>query len=280
MKFSLIILLFLTFNFSSHAATVKDLDPKVWVFCGLMGAETYQLNAAAVVNSLEQSLTKRFQVKQEDLTILSAYCKGKKSCCRTNFTAELKRVNQTIQSGREVMLFFYGHADKNHGDVLFNIEGKDLNIQDIAAQIDAPATSPVITWVSTEFSGDFIKPFAGFNRITITADVEREEGLDPDFMMSLAKAFESKAFEKETVKTVSIFDLLVESRTQLKLFCDTMNVTALEASAGDGAGDCIARRTPVKDDAYPIETIGFTITKGQLKEEATGGGNHLRLVQN
>ena len=178
------------------------------------------------------------------------------------------------------MVFFYGHANKSHGDIYFNIEGKDLSFKEIAKKIDATATAPVIAWVSTEFSGSFTKPLSGFNRITISADEERDDSLDPDFMMSVAKAFESEKFEEEEVKSVSIFDLLVEARAQLKLFCDAMEVEPLEESAVDGDGDGIASRTPIKDDSYPIETIGFNITKKLIKkEEDNGGRNRLHLAQ-
>ncbi len=275
----ILIMLSLTSAVSINAA-VKDINPKVWVFCGLMGDESYQLNASAIVNSLETSLTKRFQVKNEDLTILSTYNEGKANCNRENFVKELNEIDNTIRSGREVMIFFYGHANKSHGDIFFNIEGKDLSFTEIAKKIDATATAPVITWVSTEFSGSFTKPLSGFNRITLSADEERDDSLDPDFMMSVAKAFESDKFEAEEVQTVSVFDLLIESRAQLKLFCDAMEVEPLEESAVDGDGDGIASRTPIKDDSYPIETIGFNITKKLIKQKQEDGGrNRLHLAQ-
>lgn len=260
----------------------QELNPKVWIFCGLSGGETREIEFSAIVNSLENSLTSRFKVNSEDMTILSAYNSEKKTCNRENFVKELTNINKTIKSGQAVMLFFMGHANRAQGKTYFNIEGSDLTLQEIGKRIDATATSPVISWISTEFSADFFNPLSGFNRITITADMDRENSFEPHFMMALAKALESKKFEGENVEFVSIYDILMEARAKLDEFCASFESKPMEESSVDGDGDGIASRKPLTADAYPIKTLGFKINN-QIKikeEEEINTGSRLRISAN
>lgn len=271
----LVILLFSVHTWcaaQTPAPSITKATPRVWIFNGTPGDdehhEFYEQNLA----SLRKSLTERFAVPSDHITVLygpkSAGYDG--ACTRETMLAELaKIVTHTQQPDSEpVWIIMEGHANLITGGAMFNLPGPDLSLREIAEALkDCSKTVPLVMLNTTTASADIVRHFSAPGRFIITATSVGDAESETEFPRSLAEVLGADASDTNRDGVLSLTEIFLATNARVLAAYEKDKWIVKEHAQLDGNGDGKATQRPAVEDAEPADRIGLALGGGKPKFE-------------
>lgn len=253
------------------AVAVNAPPPRVWIFNGTPGDDEhhdfYEKNIAA----LRETLTTRFGVPKERLTVLygpqSAGYDG--PCTREALKAELdKIVTFTNEPGAgAAWIIFQGHANAIAAGANFNLPGPDMSARDIGEALKgAKEGAPMVVLATTACGAAFVKPLAGPGRKIIASTVASDPENETDFPTALADALAAPESDANKDGIVSVTELFLACHESVKKIHDKGGFMLREHSQLDGNGDGRATQRPSPADGEGGATLGLRVTTDAKKK--------------
>lgn len=244
--------------------------PRVWIFNGLPGDdENYEFDVANLA-SLKTSLTTRFGVPADRITILY----GPKSegydgvCTGGALRAELAKIVAFSSSqppaadAAPVWIIFHGHANSIPGGAMFNIPGPDLTVREIGTALEGAGTeaAPLVVIATTEASASFLKTLSGPHRFILSATSDQDKDNGTDFPQALAEALAADASDTNHDGVLSLTELFMATSAGVHRIYDAQQFMLKEHAQLDGDGDGKGTQRPAAADARPASAIGLKLT--------------------
>jgi len=240
-RFVLIFLIIATsFTLRTDAQDAKTQQhPKIWVFVGIPGNKEYMANFKNNTSRLLKAFDKQFDLPKSNITVL--FGKGKetayKACNRENMVAEFGKIRRVSQTGTPIWIIFAGHANSTKKGVNFNIAGKDLNMNDIAAELKNSGKSPMGLFMALPASNRFLKPLAAKNRLVVSAVTEEDEDNQPHYFSALVESFQKTDNDVNRDGSLSALEIFNGAKAQVEDYFVAEGMIQSEQSIADGNGD-------------------------------------------
>lgn len=228
----------LTLRADAQAAKTQ-LQPKVWVFIGIPGNKEYTDNFKNNTARLVKAFDNQFDLPKSNITVL--FGKGKetayKACNRENMIAEFDKIRRFSQTGAPLWVIFAGHANSTKKGVNFNIAGKDLNMNEIAAELKNCGKSPVGLFMALPAANRFLKPLAAKNRLVVSAVTEEDEDNQPHYFSALVESFEKTDNDVNRDGYLSALEVFNGAKAQVEDYFVAEGMLQSEQSIADGNGN-------------------------------------------
>lgn len=254
--------------------------PRVWIFNGLPGDEENHAFDEANLASIKKSLTTRFGLPADRITILY----GPKStgydgvCTAESLHAELTKITALTKArsasasdleanGAPVWIIFHGHSNSIPGGAMFNIPGPDLSARDIAEALAGAgtATAPLVIVATTDASDAFLKALAGPHRIILSATTEGDKDNGTYFPQAFAEALAAPASDTNRDGILTLTELFTATSAGVHRIYNASQFMLKEHAQLDGDGDGKGTQRPAAIDAKPASAIGLKITETTQK---------------
>ena len=257
---------------STAQSPINTATPRVWIFNGTPGDDEHHEFYEANLASLRKSLTGRFAVPAERITVLY----GPKSagydgpCTREALLAELaKVVAYTKQPGAgAAWIILEGHANPVKGGAMFNLPGPDVSMREIGEALkECSPQVPLVTLGTTTESADLVRWVSGPGRLIVSATTSGDPESETEFPRALAQALAADASDSNRDGVLSLTELFLATNAAVLAIYKQGGFIVKEHAQLDGNGDGKATQRPAPEDAAPADRIGLAIGGGKTKFE-------------
>ncbi|MES2709626.1 MAG: hypothetical protein V4726_23715 [Verrucomicrobiota bacterium] len=245
--------------------------PRVWIFNGLPGDEENHEFDVTNLASLKISLTTRFSVPADRITILyGPRSEGYDGVCTGEaLRAELAKIVAFSKQPdtAPVWIIFHGHANSIPGGAMFNIPGADLTVREIDAALEGAGTeaAPLVVIATTEAGAAFLKTLAGPHRFILSATSDQDKDNGTDFPQALAGALAADASDTNHDGVLTLTELFMATSAGVHRIYDAQQFMLKEHAQLDGDGDGKGTQRPAAADAKPASAIGLKLDAGIRK---------------
>ena len=250
------------------ALAIIKATPRVWIFNGTPGDDEHHQFYEQNIASLRRSLTERFAVPTDHITVLY----GPKSagydgpCTREAILAELaKIVTHTQQPNAEpVWIMMEGHANPITGGAMFNLPGPDLSLREIADALKACSSkTPLVMLDTTTASADIVRHLSAPGRFIVTATSASGAESETEFPHALAEALAADASDTNRDGVLSLTEIFLSTNARVLAAYEKDKWIVKEHAQLDGNGDGKATQRPAVEDAEPANRIGLSLGGGK-----------------
>jgi hypothetical protein len=255
-----------------HAQAAPPAPPRVWIFNGIPGDDVHHEFYEQNLASLRKSLTDRFAVPADRVTVLygpeNAGYSG--PCTREALLAELAKVTTHTKTPGEgpAWLIFQGHANAITGGAMYNLPGPDLSLREIGEALkDCAPEVPLVILGTTTVSADFVKRLSGPGRFVITATTAGDKENETEFPLALAQSLAAPASDTNHDGLLSLTELFLATNAAVLALYEEGSYVVKEHAQLDGNGDGKATQRPAPEDAGPASRIGLAVGAGKPRFE-------------
>lgn len=194
-RFAALILLVFLLPLSSAFA-----DSSALILTGVAGSPEHAEKFNKWTTGIQKALIDKFGFSADRVIILS----DKKTA-----QAEIKKAFVTLKQQLKPLdtffLFFIGHGSSEEG-YKFNISGPDFTAAEYNTLLGTLTVGRIVIVNGTNSSGAAIEPFAGKNRVIITATRSGSEGNDTVFYNYFLEALQNNAADEDKDQKVSVWE--------------------------------------------------------------------------
>ncbi|NQT91956.1 MAG: hypothetical protein HQ559_04275 [Lentisphaerae bacterium] len=173
----------------------------------------------------------------------TAHPKKRADTSLENIRRLFEELGAKLRSEDALLLMLVGHANRVGERVMFNIRGKDLEVDDLPGLFAGIRCENSMVWVFTPLSGAFIKPLSRPGRVILTSCRD-----DQIYRTALAMPFlEAFGFDETDVDNNGLVSVLESFRYSVQRVKETFDARVFkqtEQGLLDGDGDGRGSATP------------------------------------
>jgi hypothetical protein len=231
------------------AAPAAAQESYLLVVSGLSGEPVYADRYHGWALSLLNAAEKKLGLPADHLVYLAEDPGRDPSRIRGRSTREgiegaLRDLAGRLRAGDFLLVLLIGHGSYQDGRSRFNVPGRDMTDEDLAAWLRPLSEQRLAVVVAASASGEWVKALTGRNRVVVTAARSGSERNETTFAGPFVEAFAGDGADADKDQRVSVLEAFQFARHEVERDYEKRKLLLTEHAVLEDDGDGVATGAP------------------------------------